>query len=78
MQVSWQNNTTAGWTLKRTGRLIRYVANGIFMTDRHVSAYNHDNIKVNDFVGNDGNYKILLPHPIDAINRNKETKNPGF
>lgn len=43
-------------------------------------AYNHDNIKVNDFVGNDGNYKILRPIPLDAINRNKETveQNPGF
>lgn len=50
------------------------------MTDRHVSLTINDNIKVNDFVGNDGNYKILRPIPLDAINRNKETveQNPGF
>ena len=65
--------------LKRTGRLIQYVANGTY-DGQACFAYNHDNIKVSDFVGNDGNYKILRPIPLDAINRNKETvkQNPGF
>ena len=65
--------------LKRTGRLIQYVANGTYDGQAYF-AYNHDNIKVSDFVGNDGNYKILRPIPLDAINRNKETvkQNPGF
>lgn len=65
--------------LKRTGRLIPYVANGTY-NGASCHAYNHDNIKVSDFVGNDGNYKILRPIPLDAINRNKEevAQNPGF
>lgn len=65
--------------LKRTGRLIRYVANGIY-EGTECYAYNHDNIQVSDFLGTDGNYKILRPIPLDAINRNKETveQNPGF
>ena len=65
--------------LKRTGRLVLYVANGSY-NGKTCYAYNHDNIKVSDFVGNDGNYKILRPIPLDAINRNKEEveQNPGF
>lgn len=65
--------------LKRTGRLIEYVANGTY-NGKTCKGYNHDNIKVSDFQGTDGNYKILRPIPLDAINRNKETvaQNPGF
>lgn len=65
--------------LKRTGRLIPYVANGTY-EGKACYGYNHDKIKVEDFKGNDGNYKILRPIPLDAINRNKEqiTQNPGF
>ena len=65
--------------LKRTGRLILYVANGTY-EGKTCYGYNHDNIKVSDFVGNDGCYKILRPIPLDAINRNKEEveQNPGF
>ena len=65
--------------LKRTGRLILYVANGTY-EGKTCYGYNHDGIKVSDFVGNDGNYKILRPIPLDAINRNKEEveQNPGF
>lgn len=65
--------------LKRTGRLIEYVANGTY-NGKTCKGYNHDNIKVSDFQGTDGNYKILRPIPLDAINRNKEAvaQNPGF
>jgi len=65
--------------LKRTGRLIKYVANGVYEGEA-CYAYNHDNIQVSDFLGTDGNYKILRPIPLDAINRNKESveQNPGF
>lgn len=65
--------------LKRTGRLIEYVANGIY-NGKTCKGYNHDDIKVEDFVGNDGNYKILRPIPLDAINKNKGevVQNPGF
>lgn len=65
--------------LKRTGRLIPYVASGTY-NGQACHAYNHDNIEVEDFKGTDGSYKILRPIPLDAINRNKEpiAQNPGF
>lgn len=65
--------------LKRTGKLVEYVANGTY-EGKTCRGYNPDNIKVQDFVGNDGNYKILRPIPLDAINKNKGeiTQNPGF
>ena len=55
--------------LKRTGRLIDYV-----------TRYGHDNIQASDFVGTDGQNKILRPIPLDAINKNDAVivQNPGF
>ena len=55
--------------LKRTGRLIEYV-----------TKYSHDHITAADFVGTDGQNKILRPIPLDAINKNDAeiTQNPGF
>lgn len=65
--------------LKRTGRLIEYVANGTY-NGKACRAYNPDGIKVADFIGNDGNVKMLRPIPLDAINKNKGevAQNPGF
>lgn len=65
--------------LKRTGRLIEYVANGTY-NGKTCRAYNPDGIKVSAFTGNDGNIKMLRPIPLDAINKNKGevTQNPGF
>lgn len=65
--------------LKRTGRLIEYVANGTY-NGKTCRGYNPDGIKVSDFMGNDGQNKILRPIPLDAINKNKGevTQNPGF
>lgn len=65
--------------LKRTGRLIEYVANGTY-NGKTCRAYNPDKIKVDDFMGNDGNVKTLRPIPLDAINKNKGevTQNLGF
>lgn len=65
--------------LKRTGRLIEYVANGTY-NGKTCRAYNPDKIKVADFMGNDGNVKMLRPIPLDAINKNKGevAQNPGF
>ena len=65
--------------LKRTGRLIEYVANGTY-NGKTCRGYNPDGIKVDDFIGNDGNVKMLRPIPLDAINKNKGevTQNPGF
>lgn len=65
--------------LKRTGRLIEYVATGTY-EGKACKGYNPDGIKVADFVGNDGNYKLLRPIPLDAINKNKGEveQNPGY
>ena len=65
--------------LKRTGRLIEYVANGTY-NGKTCRGYNPDGIKVADFTGNDGKVKMLRPIPLDAINKNKGevTQNPGF
>lgn len=65
--------------LKRTGRLIEYVANGTY-NGKTCRAYNPDGIKVEAFTGNDGKIKMLRPIPLDAINKNKGevAQNPGF